>query len=181
MKAFLLSTSIVALFVTSIIFTTPAAAVQGVGGWYLDKSSCSLSEIAFLNRYLGRARIAHINLATYFDTYGKTNEFNRLVWQVLGGEDPVDAMVKAYDVFMGGFELDQDGFSEIQGLASWKGPISEEEAYNSPNGLVASLSMFYTFLALSLTSLQVVYCDARRLGRVRHRAVTQDKRTNRIK
>lgn len=137
MKAFLLSTRIVAFIATSFIFPTPIAGVQGVGGWYIDELSCSPPQIAFLNGYLGRARVAHISVATYFSQYDKTTAFGLLAWQVLGGEDPSVAILVADTVFNGGYDIGQDDFPEIQGLASWKGPIPEAEAYNSPNGLVA--------------------------------------------
>lgn len=161
MKAFLFSTPIVAFIATFLFFPTPIAGVQGVGGWYIDETSCSPPQIAFLNRYLSRARIAHINVATYFSQYDKTTAFGLLAWQVLGGDDPTVAMLMADTVFNGGYDIGQEGLPEIQGLASWKGPIPEAEAYDSPNGLVAvHVLLISCFVANQSCRLSIVMLAA---------------------
>ena len=133
MKALSISTPIVSFIVTSLIFPTLVAGVQGVGGWYIDEGSCSLDKIAFLNEYLNRARVAHINAATYLTRY-ENRAFDALAWKVVGGQDGFTAALTAQIVFAGGSI--QDGVPEIQGLASWKGPISYAESVPSPNGMV---------------------------------------------
>lgn len=131
MKALSLSTPIVALIVTSSIFPALVAGVIGVGGWYIDETSCSQPQIVFLNKYLHRTRVAHINVATYLTHYVGT-AFGTVAWQVVGGESNVTAVITAQRVFAG----DHNGFP-MQGLASWKGPISYAESVGSPNGMVA--------------------------------------------
>ncbi len=138
MKAPLLSAPIAALIAISVvIFPASVAAIQGVGGWYIDEETCSLpAQRDFLEKYLTRARIAHINVATYFTHYQPTAEFQELAWHVVGGEDATVAVLTADTVFAGGYDFVQDDVPEIQGLASWKGPIPRAEAYTAPNGLV---------------------------------------------
>ena len=138
MKAPFLSAPIAALIATSvIILPAPVAGVQGVGGWYIDEDTCSLpAQRDFLEKYLARARIAHINVATYFTHYQLNAEFQELAWHVVGGEDANVAVLTANIVFAGGYDFVQDDLPEIQGLASWKGPVPKAEAYTAPNGMV---------------------------------------------
>ena len=143
MKTLSLSTPMVSLIVTSFLFPTLVAGVQGVGGWHIDEGSCSPRQIAFLNKYLNRARVAHINVATYLTRY-ENKAFDALAWKVVGGQDGFTAALTAQTVFAGGSI--QGGVPEIQGLASWKGPISYAESLTSPNGMVAYLFLFYELL-----------------------------------
>ena len=134
MKALYLSSPVVTLIAASLIL--PIQGTQGVGGWYIDETTCQPPQRAFLNKYLSRARIAHINVATYLGNYDLDLAFRAIAWNVIGGSDASLAWLTADAVFGGGFDPSQDGLPEIQGLASWNGPISEAEAINSPNGLI---------------------------------------------
>ena len=123
-----------ALVAVSLIL--PIAGTQGIGGWYIDETTCQPPQRAFLNKYLSRARVAHINVATYLGRYDLDLAFRALLWKVIGGPDASLTWLIADAVFNGGFDPSQDGLPEIQGRASWKGPISEAEAIGFPNGLI---------------------------------------------
>lgn len=153
MKVLFSCPRIVALIATSCIFSTTVTGVQGVGGWYIDEETCGAPEIAFLNKYLNRARVAHINVATYFAHAEFNADFHALLWKVVGGRDVSAAWAFADQVFAGSFDPSQDDYND--GLASWKGPVSAVEATNCPNGLI-------------------VYCNPSRLGQVgRYRTYDQ--------
>ena len=104
MKVLSLCPPIVALIATSCIFSTPVTGVQGVGGWYIDEKTCEAPERAFLNKYLNRARVAHINVATYFAHAEFNADFHALLWKVVGGQDSTAAWAFADQVFAGSYD-----------------------------------------------------------------------------
>ena len=154
MKALYLSSPVVTLIAASLILPM-IEGTQGVGGWYIDETTCQPPQRAFLNKYLNRARVAHINVGTYLGNYPLDLVFRAISWYVIGGSDASLAWLTADAVFNGGFDPSQDGTPEIQGLASWNGPISEAEAIDSPNGLI-------------------VYCRPDRLAGIRSSGETYD-------
>lgn len=103
MKALLLSRPFVAFIATSFIFPTLVAGVQGVGGWYIEESSCSVAQIAFLDKYLNRARVAHVNVATFLTQYEITPAIHDLLSQIVGGVAEYAALTAA-TVFDGGYD-----------------------------------------------------------------------------
>ena len=120
----------------------------------MDEETCTPPQITFLNKYLNRARVAHINVANYL-TSGTTPPFRALAWNVVGGPHSHDATLIAESVFAGGLDTSQTPYSIIEGLASWKGPVPLAETLDSPNGLI-------------------VYCRADRLGRPKSGTQTFD-------
>ena len=146
MRVMSFSTSIVASITIFFIFSNPAA---GIGGWYIDEETCSESARTFLEAQLQRARVGHMNLATFLsnrDMFNEFEEFSSIAYRILGGHNQLNSIDTARVVFAGGNDPTRDGTPYIDGLASWTGPVPRVETFNSPNGLVAWPFLSFNYL-----------------------------------